>query len=127
MLCLGWCSIANPAGNVTAGGGRVETTSDGEYGKQTFCGDAKAQLTARPPPEGIDRAQEFVSEAIDHWGHRVSDCVGLGPARDQFWMTTVGEPYVVPTALATAAPWVATALDSRRNLRPRKEQGLAAM
>ncbi len=127
MLCLGWCSAANPSGNVTAGGARVETTSSGEFGKQIFCNDAEAQLTAHPPREGIDRAQEFVSENVDHWGHRLSERLAAGPARDQFWMTHLGEPRNVPLALATVAPWVAAALDGRRALRPYNVQRLAAM
>mgnify|MGYP007125083434 CR=1 FL=1 len=126
MICLGWCAVANPAGNVTAGGARVNTASNGEYGKQTFCSDAEAQLTAHPPCEGIDRAQEFVPEKVDHWGH-TSDGLGAGPSRDQFWMTTLGEPHDVPSALAAAAPWVAAALDGRPALRPSNAQHLAAI
>lgn len=127
MLCLGWCSTANPAGNVTAGGERVETTSDGKYGTQTFSGDAEAQLTARNSCEGIDRAQEFVSTPVDHWGHAMSEGLQLGPARNQFWMTTVGEEHEVPATLAAAAPWVVTALDGRGSLRTSKEKGWAAL
>ena len=119
--------MANPAGNVTAGGGRVETTCDGEYGKQTFGSDAEAQLAARPSCEGIDRAQEFVPGPVDHWGHATSEGLDLGPSRDQFWMTTVGKPFEVPAALAVVAPWVAMALDGRHSLRTGKEHRQAAL
>eukprot|EP01043_Picozoa_sp_COSAG02_P033447 COSAG02_NODE_2283_length_9230_cov_25.269193_4_plen_127_part_00 len=125
MICLGWCSTANPSGNVTAGGARVETSSSGEFGKQTFCSDAEAQLTAQTPREGIDRGQEFVAEDVDHWGHRVSEGLPGGPARDQFWMTSLGEPRNVPAALAAVAPWVAAALDGRPSLRQHNGQRAA--
>ena len=77
MLCLGWCAHADPAANVTAAGGRVDVSSHPlalaqaeppfttcrehaffaqGFATQVFSSEAEAQLSAHPPPEGIDRA-----------------------------------------------------------------------
>jgi hypothetical protein len=124
-IIFGATSVANPTGNVTAGGARVETVN-GVCGLQTFSSDAvpvgkpgiateklwklppfcsfnrfstvdlalwdgqEAQLTAQSPCEGIDRAQEFVTGAVDHWGHSASEGLLAGPDRAQFWSTTLG-------------------------------------
>ena len=49
--------------------------------------EAEAQLSAHPPPEGIDRAFEFLPEPdVDHWGHPRSAGLPEGGTRDAFWL-----------------------------------------
>ena len=109
MLCLGWCAHADPAANVTAAGGRVDVSSRNPlalaqaeppfatcrehaffaqgFATQVFSSEAEAQLSAHPPPEGIDRAFEFLPEPdVDHWGHPRSAGLPEGGTRDAFWL-----------------------------------------
>ena len=57
------------------------------FATQVFSSEAEAQLSAHPPPEGIDRAFEFLPEPdVDHWGHPRSAGLPEGGTRDAFWL-----------------------------------------